>query len=211
MKTNEENVKHQKSGDQQSDTTSWNRRGFLKTGAALWAGSAFGNSGAGQTFPPSRNGSTSLLISSRRTLGSGKSGMEVSALGFGCMGLNYHRGVHPDTKAMVKLVHQVLERGVTPFDTAETYGPFVNEELTGEALAPFRKEVLITTKFGFKHEGNKSVGPDNRPQSIRQAAENSLKRLRIETIDLFYQHRLDPNVPIEESPARLKTSSRKAK
>lgn len=208
MKTSEENVKQQKSKNGQSDTTSWNRRGFLKTGAALGAvlcaGSAFGNSGAGQTFPSSQNGSTSPLISSRRTLGSGKSGMEVSALGFGCMGLNYHRGVHPDRKAMIKLVHQAVERGVTLFDTAETYGPFVNEELTGEALAPFRKEVLISTKFGFKYEGNKSVGPDSRPESIRQAAENSLKRLRIEVIDLFYQHRLDPNVPIEDVAGTVK-------
>ena len=105
---------------------------------------------------------------------------------------------------MVKLVRQTVERGVTLFDTAETYGPFINEELAGEALAPLRKEVRISTKFGFKHEGMKSAGLDSRPERIKQVAEESLRRLKIEVIDLFYQHRLDPKVPIEDVAGAVK-------
>ncbi len=105
---------------------------------------------------------------------------------------------------MIKLIRQTVERGVTLFDTAETYGPFINEELAGEALAPLRDDVMITTKFGFKHEGGKSVGLDSRPERIRQVAEESLKRLKIDVIDLFYQHRLDPKVPIEEVAGAVK-------
>lgn len=143
------------------------------------------------------------LISKRRILG-GSSRMEVSALGFGCMGLNYHRGVHPSREAMIKLVRQAVERGVTFFDTAESYGPFTNEELVGEALAPLRNEVMICTKFGSNFVNGKSTGHNSRPAHIRRVADACLKRLRIEAIDLFYQHRLDPNVPIEDVAGTVK-------
>jgi aryl-alcohol dehydrogenase-like predicted oxidoreductase len=128
----------------------------------------------------------------------GKSNLEVSALGLGCMGLNYHRGPAPDRKAMIALLLAAVERGVTFFDTAEVYGPFTNEELVGEALAPVAKEVVIATKFGFDLGPGGSGGPNSRPERIRQVAEASLKRLRVEAIDLFYQHRVDPAVPIED-------------
>ncbi|MCP3103690.1 aldo/keto reductase [Myxococcus sp. K15C18031901] len=140
------------------------------------------------------------MLSRRRTLGSGRFSMEVSALGFGCMGLNYNRGVAPERSAMIALIRQAAERGVTLFDTAEVYGPFFNEELVGEALAPYRGRVAITTKFGHRIvDGKHLEGQMNsRPENIRKAAEASLERLRIEAIDLFYQHRFDPDVPIED-------------
>jgi aryl-alcohol dehydrogenase-like predicted oxidoreductase len=138
------------------------------------------------------------LISQRRRLGAGNYSMEVSALGFGCMGMSYHRGLHPNREAMIKLIRQTVERGVTLFDTAEVYGPFINEELVGEALAPLRKQVKVTTKFGFNIEGGSPKGLNSRPERVRRVAEESLKRLEIDVIDLFYQHRLDPNVPIED-------------
>ncbi len=125
----------------------------------------------------------------------GKSGPEVSAIGLGCMGMSYHRGPAPDRKAMVALIGAAVARGVTFFDTAEVYGPFANEELVGEALAPFRKGLVIATKFG--HDLS-SGGLDSRPEQIRQSVEGSLKRLRVEAIDLYYQHRVDPDVPIED-------------
>jgi aryl-alcohol dehydrogenase-like predicted oxidoreductase len=129
----------------------------------------------------------------------GSSGLEVSAIGFGCMGLNYHRGVAPERSAMIALVRAAVERGVTFFDTAETYGPFTNEDLVGEALAPFRGQVVIATKFGHDHGGRgTSNGLDSRPERIRAVADASLRRLRVDTIDLFYQHRVDPTVPIED-------------
>ena len=130
-----------------------------------------------------------------RTLG--KSGLKVSAIGLGCMGLNFHRGPALDRRAAVKLLRAAHDRGVTFFDTAEAYGPFTNEEIVGEALAPIRKDVVIATKFGFL-DGEPARGLDSRPARIRQVAEESLKRLGIECIDLFYQHRVDPNVPIED-------------
>jgi aryl-alcohol dehydrogenase-like predicted oxidoreductase len=125
----------------------------------------------------------------------GRSGLQVSAIGLGCMGLNHHRGPAPDRSAMIALVRAAVARGVTFFDTAEVYGPFTNEELVGEALAPFRNDVVIATKFG--HDLG-TGGVDSRPSHIRQSVEGSLKRLRIEAIDLYYQHRVDPNVPIED-------------
>jgi aryl-alcohol dehydrogenase-like predicted oxidoreductase len=127
----------------------------------------------------------------------GNSGLEVSALGLGCMGMNYHRGPVPNRKAMISLIRKSIELGVTFFDTAEVYGPFVNEELVGEALSPLRKDVVISTKFGFDIQDGKIVGLNVRPEHIRKVAEESLKRLRVETIDLFYNHRVDPRVPIE--------------
>jgi aryl-alcohol dehydrogenase-like predicted oxidoreductase len=133
----------------------------------------------------------------------GISGLEVSAIGFGCMGLNYHRGTAPDRSEMIALVRAAVERGVTFFDTAEVYGPFTNEELVGEALEPFRKDVVIATKFGFDIAGG-SGGLNSRPERIRQIADESLKRLRTNSIDLFYQHRVDPAVPIEDVAGAVK-------
>lgn len=128
----------------------------------------------------------------------GKSNLEVSAIGLGCMGMNHHRGPAPDRMEMIGLARAAVERGVTFFDTAEVYGPFTNEELVGEALQPFRKDVVIATKFGYDLGPGGSGGLNSRPQRIRQAAEDSLRRLRVDAIDLFYQHRVDPEVPIEE-------------
>jgi aryl-alcohol dehydrogenase-like predicted oxidoreductase len=131
----------------------------------------------------------------------GKSGLEVSALGLGCMGMSFSFPPFPDKKEMISLIRKAVERGITFFDTAEVYGPCTNEELVGEALEPFRGQVVIATKFGFKLDPNggpKFIGLDSRPDHIRRVAEASLKRLRIDAIDLFYQHRVDPDVPVEE-------------
>jgi aryl-alcohol dehydrogenase-like predicted oxidoreductase len=134
----------------------------------------------------------------------GNSGLEVSAIGLGCMGMNHHRGPAPDRTEMIALIRAAVERGVTFFDTAEVYGPFTNEELVGEALQPFRKDVVIATKFGFDLGPDGSGGLNSRPERIRQVAEDSLKRLRVEAIDLFYQHRVDPDVPIEDVAGAVK-------
>ncbi|MEP6513135.1 MAG: aldo/keto reductase [Parafilimonas sp.] len=132
----------------------------------------------------------------------GNSGLEVSALGMGCMGLSYGYGPAVDKSAGIKLIREAYEQGITFFDTAEAYG-IANEELVGEALAPFRKEVVIATKFGFK-DGSASNGQDSRPERIRAVAEESLRRLKTDVIDLFYQHRVDPNVPMEEVAGTVK-------
>ena len=129
----------------------------------------------------------------------GKSGLEVSALGLGCMGMSFAYGHAGDKKEMISVIRSAVGRGVTFFDTAEAYGPFINEELVGEALAPFRGKVVIATKFGFKFgPDGKQTGQDSRPEHIRQVAEASLKRLKVDAIDLFYQHRVDTSVPIED-------------
>src|SRR6266478_2561231 len=131
----------------------------------------------------------------------GRSNLEVSAVGLGCMGMSFSYGPAADKQEMVSLLRTAVDRGVTFFDTAEVYGPFTNEELVGEALSPLRGQVVIATKFGFKLDpkgGPKWVGLDSRPEHIKQVAEASLKRLRIDSIDLFYQHRVDPEVPIED-------------
>ena len=133
----------------------------------------------------------------------GQNGLVVSALGLGCMGLNHHRGPAPDRGEMIALVRAAVARGVTFFDTAEVYGPFTNEEIVGEALAPFRGEVVIATKFGHDFTPG-SDGLDSRPAHIREVAEASLRRLRVEAIDLFYQHRVDPKVPIEDVAGAVK-------
>jgi aryl-alcohol dehydrogenase-like predicted oxidoreductase len=133
----------------------------------------------------------------------GKSGLEVSALGFGCMGLSYGYGPPVDKQHGISLIRAAFDRGVTLFDTAEAYGPFVNEELVGEALAPVRDRVVIATKFGFKG-GKVDAGLDSRPESIREVADAALKRLRTDRIDLVYQHRVDPNVPIEDVAGTVK-------
>jgi len=132
----------------------------------------------------------------KRTLG--RSGLEVSAIGLGCMGMSYAYGPAGDRREMIALLRAAVDRGVTLFDTAEIYGPYTNEDLVGEALEPVRERVVIATKFGFGFVDGKQSGLDSRPENIRAVAEASLRRLRIETIDLFYQHRVDPAVPIED-------------
>ena len=135
----------------------------------------------------------------------GNRGLEVSALGLGCMGLSFGYGTVTDKKEGISLIRGAVERGVTFFDTAEIYGAYTNEELVGEALEPFREQVVIATKFGFKiDENGKGAGLDSRPEHIKQVADASLKRLRTDIIDLFYQHRVDPNVPIEEVAGAVK-------
>src|SRR6266536_3958902 len=136
----------------------------------------------------------------KRTLG--KTNLEVSALGLGCMGMSYGYGPAADRKEMIALMRKAVERGVTFFDTAEAYGPFTNEELVGEALAPFRSKVVIATKFGFDLDA--FPGVNSRPDHIKQVAEASLKRLKVDAIDLFYQHRVDPNVPLEDVAGAVK-------
>lgn len=134
----------------------------------------------------------------------GNSGLEVSALGLGCMGMSFSYYPFPEKKDAIALIHKAVEQGVTFFDTAEVYGPYNNEEIVGEALAPFKGKVVIATKFGFNIQDGKMAGVDSRPETIRKAVEGSLKRLKIETIDLLYQHRVDPNVPIEEVAGTVK-------
>ncbi|MGB8964972.1 MAG: aldo/keto reductase [Candidatus Cybelea sp.] len=136
----------------------------------------------------------------------GKSNLEVSAIGLGCMGMTFAYPPFPDKQEMIALIRTAVERGVTFFDTAEVYGPFTNEELVGEALAPVREQVVIATKFGFKLDPTTGaqIGLDSRPEHIKQAAEGSLKRLKVETIDLYYQHRVDPDVPIEDVAGAVK-------
>jgi len=146
----------------------------------------------------------------KRTLGS--SSLEVSAIGLGCMGMSYGYGPAADKREMVALIRSAVERGVTFFDTAEVYGPFTNEELVGEALAPFRGRVVIATKFGFKiGPTGAQAGLDSRPEHIRQVAEASMRRLRVEAIDLFYQHRVDDTVPIEDVAGAVKDLIREGK
>ncbi|HTO88610.1 MAG TPA: aldo/keto reductase [Thermoanaerobaculia bacterium] len=141
----------------------------------------------------------------------GTSNLEVSALGLGCMGMSFGYGPAADKQEMVSLIRSAVERGVTLFDTAEAYGPFTNEELVGEALAPFRDRVVIATKFGFKLEPGRPRGLDSRPAHIKEVAEASLKRLRVDAIDLFYQHRVDPEVPIEDVAGAVKDLIREGK
>ena len=142
----------------------------------------------------------------KRILGSG--GLEVSSIGLGCMGMSFSYGPPKDKNEMAALLHAAVDRGVTLFDTAEVYGPYTNEELVGEALASFRKQVVIATKFGFDLSGSDkrpgAAGLNSRPEHIKEAVEGSLKRLKVETIDLLYQHRVDPNVPIEDVAGAVK-------
>jgi aryl-alcohol dehydrogenase-like predicted oxidoreductase len=139
----------------------------------------------------------------------GKSGLEVSAIGFGCMGMSFGYAEKPDPKAAIKVIQAAVEEGVTFFDTAEVYGPYTNEQLVGEALAPVRDKVVIATKFGFKKDAWTEL--DSRPEHIREVCEASLKRLKTDRIDLFYQHRVDPNVPIEEVAGAVRDLIREGK
>ncbi len=148
----------------------------------------------------------------KRTLGS--QGLEVSAIGLGCMGMSFSYGPPPDRREMIGVIRAAVERGVTFFDTAEVYGPFTNEELVGEALAPFKGQVVIATKFGFKPDpggGPRWAALDSRPEHIREVAEASLRRLRVDRLDLFYQHRVDPAVPIEEVAGAVQELIRQGK
>ncbi len=178
------------------------RRGFLKAAAAV---------GAALTIQPTinkvnaanaaLNGASPVKNEEMqyRTLGTGNAAMEVSALGFGCMGMNYNRSQSPDRKECIRIIHEAVDRGVTLFDTAIIYGPLRNELLAGEALEPYKGKVNVTTKFGHEVVNGKGTGrQDSRPATIRRYCEESLKRLRIDSIPLFYQHRFDRNTPIEE-------------
>lgn len=196
-----------------NDSNPSSRRGFLKAGATVGAAMcvppAVGSAAAAQQVQATSSGAGAMdlpVIVQRRTLGTGRYGMEVSALGFGVMGMNYNRGPHPDRKAMIALLRQAAEHGVTLFDTAQVYGPLINEELAGEALYPYRNKVSITTKFGHSIvDGKYQTGKLNsRPENIRRVAEGSLRRLGVEVIELFYQHRFDPEVPIEDVAGTVK-------
>src|SRR4051812_21199868 len=141
----------------------------------------------------------------------GTRGLNVSALGFGCMGISFGYGPATSREDGVAIIRAAFESGVTFFDTAEAYGPFANEELVGEALAPVRDQVVIATKFGFSFENGRQAGLDSRPSHIREVAEASLKRLRTDRIDLFYQHRVDPSVPIEDVAGAVRDLIREGK
>lgn len=180
------------------------RRSFIKAGAVLIAAPAFDFSDKADKKTTHNHASASATITKTRSIGSGKHKMEVSALGLGCMGMSYHRGRIPDRKVAIELIRSAYEQGVNLFDTAEVYGPYINEELVGEALAPMRKKVQISTKFGFNIKDGKMDGLDGRPEHIRKVVEESLKRLRTDTIDLLYQHRQDPNVPVEDVAGAVK-------
>lgn len=180
------------------------RRSFLKTAAAV---------GAALTIQPAIdkvkaanvafNGENALSTEKggmpHRTLGTGRAAFEVSAIGFGVMGMTYNRSQHPDKKQCIRLLHEAVDRGVTLFDTAIIYGPLTNENLAGEALAEFKDRINVTTKFGHEVIDGKGTGrQDSRPATIRKYCEDSLRRLRLDTLSMFYQHRADPNVPAEE-------------
>lgn len=181
-----------------------NRRTFIKSsalfGAFALASPAVSFANSADNLTKKRNKKVPM-----RTLGKGKAAFQVSALGLGCMGMNYHRGLVPNRQKMIDLMHEAVDMGVTLFDTAESYGPHKNEILVGEALSQFKNKISVTTKFGHDIINGKGTGKQNsRPEHIRQVAEESLKRLNIDVIDLFYQHRFDPNVPIEDVAGTVK-------
>lgn len=162
-------------------------------------GATLGGAGIAQAMLPSIAAAEKPAGSLKmRTLGTGKNRIEVSSLGLGCMGMSYHRSYVPEKKYMIALIRKAVEMGVNFFDTAEAYGPFLNEALVGEALAPVRREILICSKFGFNIQDGKLVGTNSSPRHIREVVEQSLKRLKTDHIDLLYQHRVDPNVPMED-------------
>lgn len=182
--------------------TKLNRRKFLKSsalfgGALATSAMAFENTETADLKKSAANPKHGALMAGRRTLGSGKAAMEVSALGLGCMGMSHGHGPARDKKAMRRLIAEAVDLGVDFFDTAEIYGPHTNEELVGEALAPYRDKVKIGSKFGLYYPGGKQL-EDARPERIRAAVEASLKRLKTDHIDIYYQHRIDGKVPIEE-------------
>ncbi len=182
------------------------RRGFLKAAALLGLGTmATGpfTSRATSTRRSENRNSIGTILTQKRSLGSNENPLVVSAIQLGCMGMHTGRGIHPDHKSMVKLIRDAADRGCDFFDTAEVYGPYVNEELVGEALAPIRNQVSISTKFGF-NIGNRNQPLNSTPEHIKKVVEQSLKRLRTDHIDLLYQHRVDPAVPIEDVAGAVK-------
>ncbi|GEM65676.1 aldehyde oxidase [Sphingobacterium faecium NBRC 15299] len=187
-----------------------NRRDFLKKGAVfgttLFGTSTFGIAGCTSSSNNVNAKNEKALDpkqSKTRTLGTGEHGIAVSALGLGCMGMSYHRSFIPDKKAMIDLLRKSPELGLNFYDTAEAYGPLTNEELLGEAVAPFRQDIIIATKFGFKN-GKPAAGLDSSPARIRTVVEHALKSLKTDYIDLLYQHRVDPNVTIEDVAGTVK-------
>ena len=179
------------------------RRNFLKTAGAT----ALTAIAAGQIIARNtsfENEKSKVSNPEYRILGTGKHSMEVSALGLGCMGMSYHRSFIPYKKEMITLMRKAVEMGVNFFDTAEAYGPWTNEELVGEALVPLRKDIFICTKFGFDIQDGNITGMNGKPEHIRKVVEQSLKRLKTDVIDLLYQHRQDPTVPVEEVAITVK-------
>jgi aryl-alcohol dehydrogenase-like predicted oxidoreductase len=170
------------------------RRSFLKSSAILGGALLASPNVIGSQIDITKNINKDMNY---RTLGSGNHALQVSTIGLGCMGMNYHRSFTPDKKAMITLLQKAFDLGLNFYDTAEAYGPLVNEALVGEAVSSFRKDIIIATKFGFKN-GRPSEGLDSRPERIRSVVENSLKSLKTDYIDLLYQHRVDPNIPMEE-------------
>lgn len=185
-------------------TSTTGRRGFLKVGATLSAAFLAAPTFATSTNGMSKSDSISKTTLKERTLGSGKAAIKVSAMGIGCMGLSWHRTFIPDRKPMIALLRKAYDMGVTLFDTAEAYGPWRNEELVGEGIQSFRKNITLWSKFGFNIENEQLAGLNSKPAHIREVVEQSLKRLKTDYIDLLYQHRVDPNVPIEEVAGTVK-------
>lgn len=187
----------------------YNRRNFLRLGAvaggSFIATSAFGLHSSKHEIKSDSKAIGFDRISKHRYLGSGENRIEVTALGLGCMGMSFNRSFIPDRKYMIALIRKAYEIGVTLFDTAEAYGPFTNEEVVGEAIAPFRKNIILCSKFGFDIQNNKMTGGFNsNPTHIRSVVEQSLKRLKTDVIDLIYQHRVDPKVPMEDVAGTVK-------
>lgn len=181
-----------------------NRREFLKSSALAGLGLISSNVLFGSTnMETNMNSNSNLQEKGMRILGSGKHQLAVSAFGLGCMGMSYHRSFVPDRQMSINLIRKAAELGLNFFDTAEAYGPRINEELVGEALQPIRKDILIATKFGFV-DGVPAKGLDSRPETIKKMVEQSLKRLKTDYIDLLYQHRVDPNVPMEDVAGTVK-------
>lgn len=188
---------------------SQNRRNFLKSGTlagvTLMAAPSFAMFSEKKATDATHNGSGTPANNKQRILGSGKHSIKVNhGLGIGCMGMSWHRTFIPDRKPMIALIRKAYEMGVNLFDTAEAYGPWRNEELVGEAIEPFRKKILLCSKFGFNIQDGRLAGLNSRPAHIKEVVEQSLKRLKTDYIDLLYQHRVDPNVPIEEVAGTVK-------
>lgn len=182
-----------------------NRRSFLKTGVLATIATPLVSFGAEKDTPVTTDMATNVGSKGKtRVLGKGIHSLKINnGMGLGCMGMSYHRSFVPDRKAMIELIRKGPELGINLYDTAEAYGPLVNEELVGEAVAPFRKDIILATKFGFV-DGKPSLGLDSRPERIRQVVEHSLKSLRTDYIDLLYQHRVDPKIPIEDVAGTVK-------